>query len=126
MVRKIILGSIILLFILFGFVAYGLYLMEIEDHYGDLQEIYFDSESGDIIVNNQTQKFGIITKNWKRADVITKENDTLDLYNLIYVNQEENKYELLRSENELKINELNFRKIIELKRKNLIKTIIKN
>ena len=100
--------------------------MEIEDHYGDLQEIYFDSESGDIIVNNQTQKFGIITKNWKRADVITKENDTLDLYNLIYVNQEENKYELLRSENELKINELNFRKIIELKRKNLIKTIIKN
>ncbi|MDR7370526.1 hypothetical protein [Flavobacterium aquidurense] len=125
MIKKIILGSIILLFILFGFVAYGLYLMEIEDHYGDLQEIYFDSESGDIIVNNQTQKFGLITKNWKRVEVITKENDTLDLYNFIYVNQEENKYEVFRSENELKINELNFRKIIELKRKKILEVIIK-
>lgn len=100
--------------------------MEIDDHYGDLQEVYFDSKSGDIIVNKQTQKFGIITKNWKRADVITKENDTLDLYELIYTNEAENKYEVFRSENELKINELNFRKIIELKRKNLIRTIIKN
>ena len=126
MIKKIILGTLIVLFILFGFIAYGLYLMEIEDHYGDLQEIYFDSKSGDIIVNNQTQKFGIITKNWKRADVITKENDTLDLYNLIYVNQEENKYELLRSETELRISDLSFEKILELKRKKLIETIIEN
>lgn len=100
--------------------------MEIDDHYGDLQEVYFDSKSGDIIINKQTKQFGIITKNWKRADVITKENDTLDLYDFIYKNQEENKYEVFRSEEELKNNELNFEKILELKSKNLIETIIKN
>lgn len=100
--------------------------MEIDDHYGDLQKVYFDSKSGDIIINKQTKQFGIITKNWKRADVITKENDTLDLYDLIYKNQEENKYEVFRIEDELKINELNFEKILELKSKNSIETIIKN
>ncbi|QOG01539.1 hypothetical protein [Flavobacterium sp. MDT1-60] len=100
--------------------------MEIDDHYGDLQEVYFDSKSGDIIVNKQTQKFGIITKNWKRADVITKENDTLDLYALIYTNQVENKYEVFRSENELKIKELTFDRIVKLKEEKLIETVIKN
>ena len=100
--------------------------MEIDDHYGDLQEVYFDSKSGDIIVNKQTQKFGIITKNWKRADVITKENDTLDLYELIYTNEAENKYEVFRSESELKIKDLTFDKIVKLKEEKLIETIIKN
>ncbi|MDI9309727.1 MAG: hypothetical protein QM535_05895 [Limnohabitans sp.] len=56
--------------------------MEIEDHYGDLQEIYFESQSGDLIINTQTKKFGIITKNWKRANVITQQGDTLDLFEI--------------------------------------------
>lgn len=115
-----------MLLIFCGLITFGLYSMEIEDHYGNLQQVYFDSKSGDIIVNKQTQKFGVITKNWKRADVITKENDTLDLYELIYSNQIENKYEVFRSENELKITELTFDKIVKLKEKNLIQTIIKN
>ena len=126
MIKKILLSIVIILVVLFGWIAFGLYLMEIDDHYGDLQEVYFDSKSGDIIVNKQTQKFGIITKSWKRADVITKENDTLDLYELIYVNQKENKYEVFRSEKELKTKELTFDKIVELKEKKLLETVIKN
>jgi len=78
MIKKLILSTLVL-FILFGITAYSLHLIEIEDHYGDLQDVYFDSKSGDIIVNKQTQKYGIITKNWKIADVITIENYTLDL-----------------------------------------------
>lgn len=100
--------------------------MEIEEQYGNMQEVFFDSKSGDIIINKQTKQFGIITKTWKRVHVITKKNDTLDLYDLIYKNQEENKYEVLRSENEVRINELSFEKVIELKSKNLLETIIKN
>ena len=121
MIKKILISIITILVVLFG-----LYLMEIEDHYGDLQEVYFDSKSGDIIVNKQTQKFGVITKNWKRADVITKENDNLDLYELVYINQIENKYEVFRSEKELKTKELTFDKIVELKEKKLLETVIKN
>ena len=63
MIRKTLLRVSIALFIIVGFITWNLYLMEIDDHYGDLQEVYFDSKSGDIIVNKQTKKFGIITKN---------------------------------------------------------------
>ncbi|MCD0464769.1 hypothetical protein [Flavobacterium sp. ENC] len=126
MKKKIIVFGVVILLLLLGFISGGLYLAEIEDHYGDLQEIYFDSKTGDIIINKQTGKFGLITKNWKRAYVIAKENDTLDLYDLIYVNQHENKYEVLRSDKDLKIKDLSFEKIIQLKKDNLIETIIKN
>ena len=34
--------------------------MDIEDRYGDLQQLYFDSKSGDIIVNNMNGKIGLI------------------------------------------------------------------
>lgn len=126
MVKKIIVSAIIIVIGLFGFIVWGLHLMEIEDHYGDLQEIYFDSENGDLIVIKDTKKFGIITKNWKRADAITQNNDTLDLYNLIYSKEREDKYELLRSDTELNLSELTFEKIMEMKSKNSLKTILKN
>lgn len=100
--------------------------MEIEDHYGDLQEIYFDSENGDLILNKETKKFGVITKNWKRADVVTQQNDTIDLYNLVYIKEKENTYELLRSDLEINLQELTFEKIMELKKKNSLETILKN
>jgi len=126
MVRKIIIRVLLFFLCLFVFIGWTLYLVEIEDHYGDLQEIYFDSKTGDIIINKQTEEFGIISKNWKRADVITKKNDTLDLYDIIYVNQKENKYEVFRSKKELKIEELSFEKIVKLKKDNSLRTIIKN
>lgn len=126
MLKKIFLSILIILLALFGWIGFGFYLMEIDDHYGDLQEVYFDSKSGDIIVNKQTRKFGVITKSWKRAYIITRKNDTLDLYELIYTHQGENKYEVFRSENELKIKDLTFDKIVKLKEEKLIKTIIKN
>lgn len=126
MLKKIILSVILIALGIFGFVVWGLYLMEIEDHYGDLQETYFDSKNGDLIVNKKTKKFGVIAKNWKRANVITKQNDTLDLYELIYANGNECNYEVFRSDTELNIQELSFEKIIELKDKNSIQTVIKN
>jgi hypothetical protein len=126
MVRKMILRFLLFFFCLFVFIAWTLYLVEIEDHYGDLQEIYFDSKTGDIIINKQTEKFGIISKNWKRADIITNNNDTLDLYDMIYTNQKENKYEVFRSKKELKVDELSFNKILKFKNNNSLETIIKN
>lgn len=124
--KKIILSVIIITFGIFGFIVWGLYLMEIEDYYGDLQETYFDSKNGDLIVNKKTKKFGFISKNWKRANVITKQNDTLDLYDLINTNGKECDYEVFRSDTELDIQELSFEKIMELKEKNSIQTVIKN
>lgn len=126
MIKKIVFSIIVVLFILFGVIFWSLHLMEIEDHYGDLQEVYFESKNGDIIINKETKQYGIITKNWKRANVITKENDTLDLYNFIYTNEKQDDYEVLRSKGILKVHHFNFKTILELKKKKLIKTVIEN
>ena len=124
--KKVIL-SIIIIFIGFSmFIICGLYLMEIEDRYGDLQQVYFDSKNGDIIINKQTKKYGIITKNWKRVNILTKEKDTIDLEDLIIINRKENKYEVLRSDDKLNIDELDFGKIMELKKNGILEDVIKN
>ena len=125
MLNKIILSVIIIAYGIFGFIVWGLYLMEIDDHYGDLQETYFDFKNSDLIVNKNTKKFGVIEKSWKRANMITKENDTLDMYDLLNANGKEFDYEVFRNDTELNIQELSFEKIMELKDKNLIQTVTK-
>ena len=52
----------ILVFVIFvlTIVTYGLYLMDIEDRYGDLQDLYWESKDGDIILNEVNSKIGII------------------------------------------------------------------
>jgi hypothetical protein len=82
-----------------GFIVFGFYSMEIEDHYGDLQEFYYESKSGDIIVNKTTSDFGIIEKNWKRINIRTQQKDSTDLYNWVYQNGMETKSEIYRAKN---------------------------
>lgn len=68
--KKILIG-ITFLFLTLGFMVYrGLYLMAIEDRYGDLQNVYFDSQSGDILVNNINKKSGEILLENNRVYVI--------------------------------------------------------
>ena len=43
--------------------------MEVEDRYGDLQEIYWKSENGDIAFNKLNSTSAIIAKDWKRIYV---------------------------------------------------------
>jgi len=80
--RKVKIGLII-----FGLVVattifsmtYGFYLMEIEDHYGDNQEIFFQSRQGDIAVNRDKRELGTIKKSWKRIYIIDN-SDTVDIW----------------------------------------------
>lgn len=95
-----------------GIISYGLYLMEIEDHYGDLQEMYFDSKSGDIIVTKKTSEFGIVEKNWKRINIRSKEKDSTDLYNWINREGTQLKTEVYRPKNgEIKLNGITYSEI---------------
>lgn len=55
----------------FAFILYSFYLMDIEDRYGDLQQLYFDSKSGDIIINNMNGNIGLIEFNKRRVFVST-------------------------------------------------------
>lgn len=80
-----------------GFIGFGLYGMEIEDHYGDLKELYYDSENGDLIVNETTFEFGIIEKSWKRINIRTQRKDSTDLYNWVYRNGTETKSKIYRA-----------------------------
>ncbi|WP_055446226.1 hypothetical protein [Lacinutrix mariniflava] len=97
-----------------GFIGFGLYSMEIEDHYGDLKELYYDSKSGDIILNKSTSEFGIIEKNWKRLNIRTHKKDSTDLYNWVYQNGIETKAEIYRPIIETEnINSLNYSEVVD-------------
>ncbi|SFI30645.1 hypothetical protein [Halpernia frigidisoli] len=71
LMKRIIIRLAILFVGLISFVGYGMYLMDIEDRYGDLQQIYFDSKSHDIIINNLNGKTGIIKLENRRIYVKT-------------------------------------------------------
>ena len=61
------------------FIAGGLYTMEIEDHYGDNQDIYYKSRQGDLAVNRDTKELWKIEKTRKR--IYTVQNaDTVDMW----------------------------------------------
>ena len=70
----------IVIIVLLALITFGLYTMEIEDHYGDYQELFYQAKDADIIINEATSQFGIIDKNWKRLNIWTKEKDTTDVY----------------------------------------------
>lgn len=55
-----------------------MYSMEIEDTYGDNQDIFYNSRQGDIVINHDTQELGQITKTWTRFYIIN-DNDTLNV-----------------------------------------------
>lgn len=100
-IKFILLALLIGLIGIVGLLGFGFYKMEIEDHYGDLQELYYDSKSGDIIVNRTTSEFGIIEKNWKRINIRTKKKDSTNLYNWVNQNGVENKTEIYRPKSKI-------------------------
>ena len=83
-IKKILFGVSFLVFggCLIG--AFGLYLMEIENHYGDFQELYYESKSGDLIVDFKRSKFGVLTKDWRRISVSSSDGTSVDLFNWVY------------------------------------------
>ena len=87
MVKKIFLGFLIFSLFGFGMICYCLYLMEIEDHYGDAQNLFYESEEGDIILNKSKKDFGLVTqKTWTRMYVDLKNEKHAGLYEWIYKN----------------------------------------
>lgn len=93
--------------ILIILLAFGLHSIEIEDHYGDMQKFYYNSQNGDVVIYENFEVIGLIDKNWKRIRVLTKEGESMDFYNWVY----ENKYlvekiKFYRPDRKWKIDEL--------------------
>jgi hypothetical protein len=110
-----------------GFIGFGLHAMEIEDHYGDYQEIYYESQNLDIIVNEETSEFGIVAKNWKRLNIRTIEKDSTDLYTFASKESYYSKIKLYRPKIEIeKIKQMEFNDIQKLIAENKIKLILEH
>lgn len=76
---KIILTVVGLLIIGLAFLlVIGFYSMDIEDMYGDNQDIFYSSRQGDFVVNHDTKELGQISKTWTRFFVINQ-TDTLNI-----------------------------------------------
>ena len=111
--------------VLMVFVAFGLYTMEIEDHYGDYQEVYYVFQDGDIIVNEETSQLGIVGKNWKRLNIWTKEKDSTDLYFFAIRKSHNSTIKIYQPQTEIKgIKQMEFESIKELITEKKIKLIL--
>ena len=80
-----------------GFIAYGFYLMDVEDQYDDYQDVYFDTSTGGIILNLDTDEFGIAVKSWTRMYINSKERDSIDLYTFATKNSYYSKLEVYKT-----------------------------
>ena len=110
-----------------GFIGFGLYSMEIEDHYGGYQTIYYKSKNSDIIVNEETSELGIVGKNWKRLNVWTKEKDSTDLYTFASKASYYSNIKVYRPKTEIeKIKKMNFSDIQKLIAENKIELIFEH
>ncbi len=113
--------------IVVGFIGFGFHAMEIEDHYGNLQELYYDSKDKDIIINETTSEFGIIEKNWKRINIRTQMKDSTDLYNWINEKGTETKVKIYRQQSgEIKLSKITYSELKEMIGNSELKLITKN
>lgn len=69
LLKTVAIGGLFLFLCLAAFVLYGLRLMSIEDRYGDLEPLYWESKDGDIIVNRSNAEMGTIECDWHRIYV---------------------------------------------------------
>jgi hypothetical protein len=105
----------------FTFLISGLYLMEIEDHYGDSQNIYFKVSQGDIAVNRDTKEVRIIEKTWKRIYGIEK-TDTIDMWHWL----DKNTIEIYRQSSSLEKGGLTYDNIDKLVAEKKLEFVTKN
>lgn len=111
-----------------GFVYQIGQAMTIEDHYGDLQDFYYRSENGDLILNSDTKKFGLIRKDSKRIQVASNNQSKIDLYDWVYTYEDfrESKNEVYRSDTTLHLSHLTYEQVVKLIRENKMELVIKN
>ena len=105
----------------FAFLIGGLYLMEIEDHYGDNQNIYFKVNQGDIAVNRDTKQVRTIEKTWKRIYGIEK-TDTIDMWHWL----DKNAIEIYRQTSSLDKDRLTYDNIDSLVVEKKLEFVTKN
>ncbi|AWV98840.1 hypothetical protein [Arcticibacterium luteifluviistationis] len=126
---KIILLTLLIgLLTIGGFIGFGFYTMEIEDHYGDMQNLYYESKNGDLIINKSTLKFGIVEKDWKRIYIKENGKSETDLYNWIYdKNGAETRIEIYRQKNStIEFEKINYSDITKMIENSEMKLVIQN
>ena len=105
--NKIIISIIGILILIIGFFGFAFHGIEIEDQYGDLQDFYFKSKNGDIMIFGEYEKIGLVNKTQKRIQIINSKKDTVDLYNWFNDDRYPNgSNKLLRAKVEISIDEL--------------------
>ena len=109
--NKIFISITVILFLTIGLLGFAFHGIEIEDHYGDLQKIYYKSRSGDLIILGDYKSIGIVDKTWARLNVVNLNYDTVDLLSWVYDNYEEGSIDLYRVKKEITFKELEKDKI---------------
>lgn len=100
--------------------------MEIEDHYGDLQEFFYSSKNGDLILNKTTSDFGTVEKSWTRIQIIKSNKENYDLYNWVYQNGVKTEIELYRPSKKMSLEKISYNELTDLIENKDLRLIIQN
>lgn len=65
---------LLLFFLFWGVICFKLFLLEIDFHYGNLAEIFYESQDGYIVHNVTRKQIAQIEKTWNRLYIIENEN----------------------------------------------------
>ena len=99
--------------------------MEIEDQYGDYQEIFYKVESNDIIINKSNLKSALLKRSWKRINIKQKNIDSTDLYQFVKNDYSAGNIEIYRPLKKLDISNVNYSDLENLIKNNKMKLILK-
>ena len=123
-INKILISITVIIVSIILILGLAFHWMEIEDHYGDLQEFYYKSRSGDLMILGNYRSIGIVDKTCTKLSIINSQSDTIDLFNWVYENSYgENSVKLYRTRKNIPIKELEPDKIILKIQNNEIKEI---
>ncbi len=120
---KVLVGVSIAVVAVVVLIVNGLQLMAIEDQYGDLQDVFYKSETGDFIIDSN-KRVGVIKKFSDR--VYVEENGCMkDLYNWVNQNQQPVSLSVFRLEvTETILNHPSFEEVESLIQKQKLEPII--
>jgi hypothetical protein len=118
---KILLGISLSVLIIISFLGYGLYLMQIEDKYGDFQDAYFEINKSDnyfVIIDNK--EVGFIEK--LEGEIYISVENNLKLL----LNYSNNKIEIYEFEVNQTFLNFSIKEANQLKKESSTKLIYKN
>lgn len=84
--------------------------------------------NGDIIINHDSKKFGLIEKDSRRIYIVDNRKEKVDLYNWVYIYNDfqESKVEVYRSDIRVNLSKMDYEEVVNLTQQKEVELVTEN